>query len=65
MPVNPLKRTEQAIERIRRKAELHPETAIALQELVEVVRNIENRLSVLEAKGRINPTAEMSLPNRR
>ena len=31
MPVDPLKRAEQAIERIREQAEWRPETAIALQ----------------------------------
>jgi len=65
MPIARLKRAERAIERIREQAELPPETAIALQELIDVVRNIEDRLSVLEGKGRINPTAEMGLPNRR
>lgn len=40
-------------------------TAAALQELVDVIRRIEGRLSVLEAKARSHPTAEMSLPNRR
>jgi len=65
MPGTQLKRTERAIERIKEQAELPPETAVALQELVEVVRDIEGRLSVLEGKGRIRPTAEMDLPNRR
>jgi hypothetical protein len=65
MPGTQLKRTERAIERIKEQAELPPETAVALQELVEVVRDIEGRLSVLEGKGRIHPTAEMDLPNRR
>ncbi len=65
MPGTQLKRTERAIERIKEQAELPPETTVALQELVEVVRDIEGRLSVLEGKGRIHPTAEMDLPNRR
>jgi hypothetical protein len=65
MPATQLKRAERAIERIREQAELPPETAIALQELVDVVRNMEGRLSALESKGRIHPTAEMDLPNRR
>ena len=64
MPVIQLKRAERAIERIREQAELPPETAIALQELVDVVRNMEGRLSALESKERIHPTAEMDLPNR-
>jgi hypothetical protein len=41
MPAIQLKRAERAIERIREQAELPPETAIALQELVDVVRNVE------------------------
>jgi uncharacterized membrane protein YccC len=65
MPAIQLKRAERAIERIREQAELPPETAIALQELVDVVRDIESRLSVLENTGRIHPTAEMGLPNHR
>jgi uncharacterized membrane protein YccC len=65
MPTTQLKRAERAIERIREQAELPPETAIALQELVDVVRNIESRLSALEGAGNIHPTAEMGLPNQR
>jgi hypothetical protein len=61
MPYTQLKR---AIERIREQADLPTETAIALQELVDVIRNIEGRLSALEGKGRIRPTSEMDLPNR-
>ena len=64
MPATQLKRAERAIERIREQAQLPPETAIALQELVEVVRDIEDRLSALEGRGRLHPTAEMDLPNR-
>jgi hypothetical protein len=60
-----LKRAERAIESIRERADAPPETAISLQELVDAIEDIENRLSVLEGRGRINPTAEMSLPNRR
>jgi hypothetical protein len=37
----------------------------ALQELIDLVRTIESRLTALEGKGRIHPTAEMGLPNRR
>jgi hypothetical protein len=65
MPATQLKRAERAIERIREQADLPPETAIALQELVDAVRNVEGRLSTLEIRGRIHPTAEMALPNRR
>jgi hypothetical protein len=64
MPATQLKRAERAIERIREQAELPPETAIALQELVDVVRDIEGRLSALEGRGRLDPTAEMDLTNR-
>jgi hypothetical protein len=62
MAATQLKRAERAIERIREHAELPSETATALQELVDVV---ESRLAALEGRGRIHPTAEMSLPNRR
>jgi uncharacterized membrane protein YccC len=65
MAANQLKRAECAIEAIREQAELPPEAITALQEIFDVVRNIENRLSLLEGKGRIHPTAEMGLPNRR
>jgi hypothetical protein len=65
MPANQLKRAEQAIERIRDAQELPPKATIALSELVEVVRNIDKRLTVLEGKGRISPVAETGLPNRR
>jgi hypothetical protein len=65
MPANQLKRAEQAIERIKEEGELPPKATIALSELVDVVRNIDKRLTVLEGKGRISPTAEMGLPNRR
>ena len=63
MPATQLNRAERAIERIREQAELPPETAIALQELIDVVRDIEGRLSALEGRGRHYPTAEMDLPN--
>jgi hypothetical protein len=65
MAATQLKRAERAIETIREHAELPPETATALQELVDVVRTIESRLTALEGRGRIHPTAEMGLPNRR
>jgi hypothetical protein len=65
MPAIQLKRAKRAIEKIREQAELPPETAIALQELIDLVRTIESRLTALEGKGRIHPTAEMGLPNRR
>ena len=65
MPSSQLKRAERAIQTIRDQAELPPETADALQEIVGVVRTIEDRLSVLEAKGHPRSSAEMELPNRR
>jgi predicted fused transcriptional regulator/phosphomethylpyrimidine kinase len=60
-----LKRAERAVEKIRERAELAPEITTALESIVEAVRKLDGRLSVLEGKGRIHPTAEMSLPNRR
>jgi len=65
MPSSQLKRAERAIQTIRDRVELPPETADALQEIVDVVRTIESRLSTLEGKGHLRPSAEMELPNRR
>jgi hypothetical protein len=64
MPISQLKRAEPAIQTIRDQAELPPETADALQ-IVDVIRTIEGRLSTLEGKGDLRPSAEMELPNRR
>jgi len=65
MPSSQLKRVERAIQTIRDQAELPSETADALQEIVDVIKTIESRLSTLEGKGRLRPSAEMELPNRR
>jgi len=65
MPSSQLKRAERAIQTIRDHAEIRPETADALQEIVDVIRIIESRLSALEGKGHLRPSAEMDLPNRR
>jgi hypothetical protein len=65
MPSSQLKRAERAIQTIRDQAELPPETADALQEIVDVIRSIEGRLSALEGKGHLCPSAEMELPNPR
>jgi uncharacterized membrane protein YccC len=65
MPSSQLKRAERAIQTIRDQAELPPETADALQEIVDVIRTIEGRLSALEGKGQLRPSAEMELPNRK
>jgi hypothetical protein len=62
MPSSQLKRAERAIQTIRDQAELPPETADALQELVDVVRNIEGRLSALEGKGKSHPTELAPVP---
>jgi hypothetical protein len=48
MPSSQLKRAERAIQAIRDQAELPPEAADALQELVDIVRAIEDRVSSLE-----------------
>jgi hypothetical protein len=64
MPSSQLKRAERAIQTIRDQAEL-PETADALQEVVDVIRTIEGRLLMLEGKGHLRPSAEMELPNPR
>jgi uncharacterized membrane protein YccC len=65
MPISQLKRAERAIQTIRDQAELPPETADALQEIVDVIRTIEGRLSTLEGKRSLRASAEMELPNRR
>jgi hypothetical protein len=65
MPICQLKRDERAIRTIRDQAELPPETADALQEIVDVIRTIADRLSTLEGKEHLCPAAEMELPNRR
>jgi hypothetical protein len=56
MPSSQLKRAERAIQAIRDQAELPPEAADALQELVDVIRTIEGRVSSLEGKGYPHPT---------
>jgi hypothetical protein len=48
MPSSQLKRAERAIQAIRDQAELPPEAADALQQLVDIVRAIEDRVSWLE-----------------
>jgi hypothetical protein len=65
MPSCHLKRAERAIQSIRDQAELPPETTDALQELVDVARNMDGRLSALESKGKLHPTEAMALPNRK
>ena len=65
MPSSHLKRAERAIQTIRDQAELPPETADALDALVDVIRTIEGRLSALERQGHPRPTEAMALPNRK
>jgi uncharacterized membrane protein YccC len=65
MPSSRLKRAERAIQTIRDQAELPPEMAEALQEIVAVITSIEGRLSTLDGKGHLRPSAEMELPNPR
>jgi hypothetical protein len=65
MPSSHLKRAERAIQSMRDQAELPPETADALQELVDVVRHIDGRFSALESKGKPHPTESMKLPDRK
>jgi hypothetical protein len=64
MPSSQLKRAERAIQTIRDRSGPSSETANALQELVDIVRSLEGRLSALESKGALRRTAEMDLPNR-
>jgi hypothetical protein len=65
MPSSQLKRAERSIQTIRDQGELPPETADALQELVDVIQAIEGRLSALESKGNARPTDAMDLPNQK
>jgi hypothetical protein len=65
MPSSQLKRAERSIQTIRDQGELPPEIADALQELVDVIRAIEGRLSALEGKGTAPQTDDMTLPNRK
>jgi hypothetical protein len=65
MPGSQLKRAERAIQTIRDQAELPPEAADALTELLDAVRAIEGRLSALEGKEPPHPTEAMALPNRK
>jgi uncharacterized membrane protein YccC len=64
MPSSQLKRAERAIHTIRDQAELPPEAADALQELVDVIRDIEGRLSQLEGRAHPRASEKMELPNR-
>jgi uncharacterized membrane protein YccC len=57
MPSSQLKRAERAIATIRDQSELPPETADAIEELVEALRTVERRLAILENGGRKPPTA--------
>ena len=59
MPSSQLKRAERAIQTIRDQAELPPETADALQEIVDVIGAIEGRLSTLEGKDVVSPLAAL------
>jgi hypothetical protein len=65
MPSSQLKRAERAIQSIRNQAELPPETADALDTLVDVIRTTEGRLSALERKEHRQPTEAMALSNRK
>jgi hypothetical protein len=45
MPSSQLKRAEKAIAAMREQGELPPETADAIEELVEALRTVERRLA--------------------
>jgi hypothetical protein len=49
---------------IREQAELPPETAQAMEEIVEALRIVDRRLAALEKGGHKPPTSQMELPNR-
>ena len=58
------KRLEQAIQSLRDRADWSPQAAEALEDLCDAIREIDGRLSTLEGRQRLRPTAEMDLPNR-
>jgi hypothetical protein len=63
LPSSQLKGAERSIDKGSARASAG--TADALQELVDVIRAIEGRLSALEGKGTARQTDEMALPNRK
>jgi hypothetical protein len=65
MPSSQLKRAERSIQAISDQADLPPETADALQELVDVIRAVEGRLSALEGNWNAPASDPMALPNRK
>jgi hypothetical protein len=62
MSSSQLKRAERAMQSIRDQTELPPETAEALDALVDVIRTIEGRLSALERQGHPHPTELVPVP---
>jgi uncharacterized membrane protein YccC len=64
MPSSQLKRAEKAIVAMRDQGELPPETADAIEELVDALRTLERRLATLEGAGHKPPTKQMNSPNR-
>jgi hypothetical protein len=64
MPSSQLKRTERAIAMIRSGSGLPREAADALQELVDVIRALEGRLAILEARRCRAPPRKWIPPNR-
>ena len=57
MPSAQLKRAERAVAAIRQQAELPPETAVALDEIIAAIRSVEGRLVALESKSRARRSA--------
>jgi hypothetical protein len=55
-----LKRAEYALAEIRENGEIG--TANAMQELIDIVRTLEGRISDLEREGRAKPAKAMDLP---
>ena len=65
MSCEELKMATRAVEKIKQCADLPVEITPALETIIDAIRNIDGRLSALEGKPRIQPTAEMGLPHRR
>jgi|HubBroStandDraft_6_1064221.scaffolds.fasta_scaffold4092733_1 hypothetical protein len=52
MPATQLKRAQRSIELMQAKGSLLPETVDALKELMDIIRAIEQRLTILENNSR-------------
>ena len=63
MPSSQLKRAEHSVAAIR-QADMAPETAAAVEEIVAAIRTVERRLELLEKRNRL-PADTLPSPRRR